>query len=172
MNIFFIHFKWCINKLHKVNFRCRGSYIDYPDWKKKEKSNDKSDKKNDKCFQYAVTVALNDGKIESHPERVSNIKPFVNKHNKCLRIINYLSKRDDWKTIEKNSPTIAPNIWYIKEKEICQAYISRINSNCEKQIILLIIPNEEKEGWHYLAVKKLSKLLRGITSKQHCHFFV
>ena len=25
-------------------------------------------------------------------------------------------------------------------------------------------PNEEKEGWHYLAVKKLSTLLRGITS--------
>ena len=33
--------------------------------------------------------------------------------------------------------------------------------------ILLIIPNEEKEGWHYLAVKKLSVLLRGITSKHH-----
>ena len=26
------------------------------------------------------------------------------------------------------------------------AYISKINSNCEKQIILLMIPNEEKEG--------------------------
>ena len=35
-----------------------------------------------------------------------------------------------------------------------------------------MIPNEEKKGWHYLAVKKLSKLLRGITSKQHRHFFV
>ena len=28
-----------------------------------------------------------------------------------------------------------------------------------------MIPNEEKEGWHYLAVKKLSALLKGITSK-------
>ena len=42
-----------------------------------------------------------------------------------------------------------------------------------------MIPNKEKEGWHYLAVKKLSALLRGITSKHdgdfHClnclHFF-
>ena len=25
--------------------------------------------------------------------------------------------------------------------------------NCEKQIILLMISNEEKEGWHYLKVK-------------------
>ena len=37
----------------------------------------------------------------------------------------------------------------------------------KKKTILLIIPNEEKEGWHYLAVKKLSVLLRGITSKHH-----
>ena len=28
-----------------------------------------------------------------------------------------------------------------------------------------MIPNEEKEGWHYLALKILSTLLRGITSK-------
>ena len=27
-----------------------------------------------------------------------------------------------------------------------------------------MIPNEEKEGWHYLAVKKLCTLLREITS--------
>ena len=37
---------------------------------------------------------------------------------------------------EKNNPTIALNILCIKEKEICPAYISKINSNCEKQIIL------------------------------------
>ena len=27
------------------------------------------------------------------------------------------------------------------------------NSTCEKQTIILMIPNKEKEGWHYLAVK-------------------
>ena len=32
------------------------------------------------------------------------------------------------------------------KKEICAAYISKINSNCEKQIILLKISNKEKEG--------------------------
>ena len=52
----------------------------------------------------------------------------------------------------------------LKKKEICPAYISKINSNYEKQIVLLMIRNEEKEGWNYLAVKELSILLRGTTS--------
>ena len=49
---------------------------------------------------------------------------------------------------------IAFIILYIKGKEICPAYISKINSNCEKKKILLMIPNEEKECWHYLSLKK------------------
>ena len=52
---------------------------------------------------------------------------------------------------------------YIKEKEIHPAYISKHNSTREKQIILLLIPNEEINGWHCLSVKKLSALLNGIT---------
>ena len=60
---------------------------------------------------------------------------------------------------------------HIKEKEICTAYISKIDSNCQKQIISLIIPIEEKEDWHYLAVKKLSAVLREITSKHNGDFY-
>ena len=34
-----------------------------------------------------------------------------------------------------------------------------------------MIPNEEKEGWHYLAVRKLFALLRGISSKHDGDFY-
>ena len=34
-----------------------------------------------------------------------------------------------------------------------------------------MIPNEEKEGWHYLSLKKLSALLRGIISKLKSDFY-
>ena len=35
-------------------------------------------KNNDnKCFQYAVTVALNHKQIKNNPERTSKIKPFL-----------------------------------------------------------------------------------------------
>ena len=58
---------------------------------------------------------------------------------------------------------------YIIKKEICPAYISKINSNFE--VILSIISKKEIEGWHYLAVKKLSALLHGMTSKYKDDFF-
>ena len=89
-----------------------------------------------------------------------------------MKGINYPLKIDDWKMFEKkNNPTNALNILYIKDKEICPAYISKINSHFEKQIVLLMIPNKEKQGWHYPAVKKLYTLLRGITLKHHGHFY-
>ena len=52
------------------------------------------------------------------------------------------------------------------------AYISNYNLSQEKQMILLMIPNAEKEGWHYIAVKTLSALLNGITSKHKGVFIV
>ena len=94
---------------------------------------------------------------------MSSSKPFINKYN--WEGINCSSNIDYWKMFEKNNPTVPLNILYNKEKELCPVYISKINSVCEKQIILLMIPNEEKEGWHYLAVKELSSLLRGIISQ-------
>ena len=54
---------------------------------------------------------------------------------------------------KENDPKTALNIPYIKEKEIYPACISKINLNSKKQIVSLMIPNVEKEGWHYLAVK-------------------
>ena len=135
-----------------------------PDRIKNEKATANED---DKCFYYAATVTLNYEEIKYSPDRVSNIKPFINKLGR-----NKLSQKiDDWKRFEKNKPTIAFNILYTKEKEILPAYISKHNLTCEKQIILLIIPNEEKAGWNYLAVEKLSALLHKKTSKHKSDFY-
>ena len=54
-------------------------------------------------------------------------------------------------------------------KKICHAYKSKYNSTRENQVILLIITDGEK--WHYLAVKSLSALLRGIISKHKEDFY-
>ena len=131
-------------KCHKVNFGRGGSYIGSPDRIKKKKATINLKNMDDKCFQYAATAAFNYEEIKWNPEGVSNIKSFINKYNWSR--INYPSKIDDWKTFEKDNPTIALKILYIKKKVIFPAYISKHYSNREKQIILLMIPNEEKEG--------------------------
>ena len=43
----------------------------------------------------------------------------------------------------------------LKNIYIYLTYISEHNSNCEKQVIFLMIPNGE--GWHYLVKKKKKK---------------
>ena len=48
--------------------------------------------------------------------------------------------------------------------------VSKHNSNHERQVTLSMISNGEKQ-WHYLAVKKLSALWRGITSKNNGKFY-
>ena len=117
ITLFLIHIFLYYN-CHKVNFRRGASYIDSPDWIKKKKATINPKNTYDKCFQYAVTVALNYEEIESHPGRVSIIKPFINKYN--WKGINYPSKIDDLKTFEENNPKIDLNILY-------PAYISKVN---------------------------------------------
>ena len=62
-------------------------------------------------------------------------------------------------------------IFCILKKKILPAFISNHNSTSEKIIILLIILKKEKEVEHYLAVKKLSTLLKGITWKHRETFY-
>ena len=54
-------------------------------------------------------------------------------------------------------------------EQIRHAYKSKYNLNRENQVILLIIIDGEK--WHHLAVKSLSALFRGITSKHERDFY-
>ena len=54
---------------HKIDMKRSGSYIEAPKWIKNKKATINPQNKDDKCFQYAVTIALNYDRIENHPER-------------------------------------------------------------------------------------------------------
>ena len=58
-------------------------YIDSPDWIKNTKKQQYilSVKRGNEYFQYAVTVALNYEEVENDPQRITKIKPFINKYN-------------------------------------------------------------------------------------------
>ena len=66
-------------KCRKMNFKRGRSYIDSLVWIKNKKATINPKTENDKCFQYAATVALNYNKIEHNPESVSNILSFISK---------------------------------------------------------------------------------------------
>ena len=90
------------------NVKSGGSYIDSSDLIKNKKATlNPIDKKDNKCFQYAVTVVLNHEEIRKDPQRITNIKPFRNKYN-WKKI--FLSEKNDCKTLEKNNLTIAINV--------------------------------------------------------------
>ena len=153
---------------NKVSISRGGSYIDSPKWLKNKKSTINAKNNDYKCFQYAVTLALNLDKINKSSQRISKIKPFIEQYN--WKDKDFPSTSKDWKKFELNNE-IALNILYVPHntKKIENAYKSKHNLTREKQVILLMISNGG--NWHYLVVKSLSGLLTGITSNHKEDFY-
>ena len=81
-------------KYRKINANRGGSYIDSPDWvKNKKATTNPISQKDNKCFQYHVTVVLNHEEIKKYPQRITKIKPFINKYN--LEEINCPLEKND-----------------------------------------------------------------------------
>ena len=57
--------------------------------KNKKATINPTNKKGNKCFQWTVTAALNHEEIKKDPQRITKIKPFINKS--C--------EKDDWKNL-------------------------------------------------------------------------
>ena len=122
---------------NKISLNRGGSYIDSPKWLKDKKSTINLINNDDKCFQYAVTLALNLDKIRKNPQRISKIKPFIEQYN--WEDIDFPATSKDWRKLEFNNE-IALNILYVPHntRKMQVAYKSKHNLTCDKQVILLI----------------------------------
>ena len=154
---------------NKISLNRGGSYIESAKWIKDKKSTINPKNNDYKCFQYAVTVALNHDKTNKDPQRVSKIKPFINQYN--WNDIDFPSTGKDWEKFELNNELIALNILYVSHNtgKIHLAFKSKHNLTREKQVILLMITDGEK--WHYTAVKRLSGLLKRVTGNNNGDFY-
>ena len=174
--------------IHKINLKRGKSYIKSPDWILYKRVTINPKNKDNKCSQYSITVALNHQEIENHPERISNIKPFIDKYN--WKDIDFPAGVKDWEKFEKNNKEVALNILYAppNKEEIRVAYKSKYNRKHKDQVVLLMITNnkqsDEVDKWHYIALKSartdngfnqpirsLSGLFRGITSSNNGDFY-
>ena len=62
---------------NKISLNRGGSYIEPAKWIKDKRSIINPKNNDYKCFQYAITVALNRDKVNRDPQRTSKIKPFI-----------------------------------------------------------------------------------------------
>ena len=134
--------------LNKVSLSRGGSYIDFPKWLKNKKATINPKNKDEKCFQYALTVALNYEQIKDHAERISKIKPFIDQYNwKNIDFPSH-SHSKDWKKFESNNKSIAVNILCVPHNTEKIRHKSRYklkyNLTRENQVIYLMITDGEK----------------------------
>ena len=86
-------------KLHKISLKRGESYIDSPEWLKNKKATINPKNKDDKCFKYALTVALSHEQIGKDPQGITKIKPFIDQYS--WKEIDFPSHKKDWKDFEK-----------------------------------------------------------------------
>ena len=155
--------------LNRITISKGGSYIESPKLLKDAKCTITQKNTDNKCFQYATTLALNFNNIDKHHQRISKIKSFINNYN--WNNINFPTAKKDWNKFELNNKDVALNILYVpfNTKKIEIAYKSKYNLIRDNQIVLLMISNGE--NWHYLAVKIISRLLRGISSNHNSDYY-
>ena len=132
-------------------------------------NNDNNNNNNNNNFKNALDDALIYQTIESNPQRISKLKPYINKYN--WKGIEFPAGSKEWQKFEQNNKTIALNILYVKHntKKISVVYRSKHNNKRKKQVILLMIGDGEK--YHYLAVTNLSGLLQGNSSNHEGDFY-
>ena len=83
---------------NKTSIYRGGSYTDSPEWLKNKKATINPKNNDDKCFQYAITLALNLDNINKHPQRISKIKPFINQYD--WKDIDFPPTNNDWRKLE------------------------------------------------------------------------
>ena len=126
---------YCLIIFIKLTWKEKKSYIKSPEWILNKRATIIPKSKDNKSFQYSITVALNHQNIENHPERISNIKPFIDQYN--WEGIDFPSGIKDWKKFERINKTIALNILYVpfNTKTINLAYKSKYNRKRENQVV-------------------------------------
>ena len=74
------------------------SNIDSPNWMKHKKATINPKNKDDECFKYTITVALNHEEIKKNLQGISKIIPFIDQYN--WKDIEFPSQLKDWKKFE------------------------------------------------------------------------
>ena len=149
---------------HQLNLMRGSSYFQLPDFIAKRKAMINPQNGDEECFKWAIIAVDKWMDIDSHPERVSNLREFADSYN-WSGLEFPVSPKQIGKFEAKND--ISVNVLGLEGKDI---YILR-NSNrsdlrAHREINSLMISEDGIN--HYTAIKSLSRLLGSSNTKHKC----
>ena len=100
------HYYFAIKNLSELNS------LGWLRGKKETINNYNNNNNNNNNFQNALDDALNYQTIEKDPQRISKLKPYINKYD--WDGIKFPAGSKEWQKLEKNNDTIALNILYVE----------------------------------------------------------
>ena len=87
--------------------------------------NNNNNNNNKNNLQNALDDALDYQIIETHPERISKLKPYINRYN--WKGIEFPAGSKQWQKFEQNNKIIALNILHVKDNT--KKYVLHIDQN-------------------------------------------
>ena len=84
-------------KPHKISLRRGGSNVDSSKWIKNKKGTINPKNEDDKCIIYAITASIHRHEIDSHSEKISKFRLYINDYN--CHGLEFPAKPSDWKKI-------------------------------------------------------------------------
>ena len=141
----------------KIDMERTESYIASPDWlRNKGATINPRNKDDNKCFQYAITLALTYNKIrkkelKSIPKKIKQVNIYFSSYQK------------DWEKFEQNNTSIALNVLFSSQnnEEIKLAYKSEHSFKRENTVVLSMTndnDNDYDDEKYYFAVKSKAEL--------------
>ena len=141
----------------KIDMERTESYIASPDWlRNKGATINPRNKDDNKCFQYAITLALTYNKIrkkelKSIPKKIKQVNIYFSSYQK------------DWEKFEQNNTSIALNVLFSSQnnEEIKLAYKSEHSFKRENTMVLSMTndnDNDYDDEKYYFAVKSKAEL--------------
>ena len=145
---------------HQLNLMRGSSYLPLPEFIAKRKAVINPQNRDEECFKWAIIVLDRWMGIDSHPERVSNLREFTDNYD-WSGLEFPVSLKQIGKFEAKNY--ISVNVLGSEGKDI---YILRNLGRSHREINLLMISEDGIN--HYMAIKSLSRLLRSSNTKLKC----
>ena len=146
---------------HPLNLTRGSSYLPLPDFIAKRKAVINPQNGDEQGFRWAIIAVDKWMDIDSHPERVSNLKEFADNYD-WSGLEFPVSLKQIGKFEAKNN--ISVNVLGLEGKDI---YILRNSNQSDYREINLLMIFEDGIN-HYTASKSLSRLLRSSNTKHKC----